>query len=92
MTAPGNPIRDLVLVACEQAGFQPRIVHQSDVFRAVRSLVAAGAGVSFGSVLPCRLRLLRSSARCPGRRRRGVCTPPSPFVLDGELLLGNGDP
>src|SRR5206468_3128488 len=37
---------DVVLLACEQAGFQPRIVHQSDDFRAVAALVAAGAGVS----------------------------------------------
>ena len=46
MTTPGNPIRDVVLLACEQAGFQPRIVHQSDDFRAVAALVAAGGGVS----------------------------------------------
>ena len=46
MTAPGNPIRDVVLLACEQAGFQPRVVHQSDDFRAVAALVAAGGGVS----------------------------------------------
>ncbi|MFF0265662.1 LysR family transcriptional regulator [Kribbella sp. NPDC004536] len=46
MTAPGNPIRDVVLLACEQAGFQPSIVHQSDDFRAVAALVAAGGGVS----------------------------------------------
>jgi DNA-binding transcriptional LysR family regulator len=46
MPSPGNPIRDVVLLACEQAGFQPRIVHQSDDFRAVGALVAAGGGVS----------------------------------------------
>jgi DNA-binding transcriptional LysR family regulator len=46
MTSPGNPIRDVVLLACEQAGFQPRVVHQSDDFRAVAALVAAGGGVS----------------------------------------------
>jgi DNA-binding transcriptional LysR family regulator len=46
MTSAGNPIRDVVLLACEQAGFQPRIVHHSDDFRAVAALVAAGAGVS----------------------------------------------
>ncbi|MEU8224401.1 LysR family transcriptional regulator [Kribbella sp. NPDC048915] len=45
-TSPGNPIRDVVLLACEQAGYQPRIVHQSDDFRAVAALVAAGGGVS----------------------------------------------
>ncbi|MFK4082962.1 LysR family transcriptional regulator [Kribbella sp. NPDC020789] len=46
MTAPGNPIRDVVLLACEQAGFQPKIAHESDDFHAVAALVAAGAGVS----------------------------------------------
>ena len=46
MTSVGNPIRDVVLLACEQAGFQPRIAHTSDDFRAVAALVAAGAGVS----------------------------------------------
>jgi DNA-binding transcriptional LysR family regulator len=42
----GNPVRDVVLLACEQAGFQPRIVHCSDDFRSVAALVAAGAGVA----------------------------------------------
>ncbi|MDX3003822.1 LysR family transcriptional regulator [Kribbella solani] len=46
MPTPGNPIRDVVMLACEQFGFQPRIVHQSDDFRAIAALVAAGAGVS----------------------------------------------
>ena len=46
MTSVGNPIRDVVLLACEQAGFQPRVVHTSDDFRSVAALVAANAGVS----------------------------------------------
>jgi DNA-binding transcriptional LysR family regulator len=46
MPSPGNPIRDVVLLACEQAGFQPRVVHQSDDFHAVAALVAAGGGVA----------------------------------------------
>ncbi|WP_328330663.1 LysR family transcriptional regulator [Kribbella sp. NBC_00382] len=46
MTSTGNPIRDVVLLACEQAGFAPRIAHQSDDYTAVASLVAAGAGVA----------------------------------------------
>ncbi|WP_432943066.1 LysR family transcriptional regulator [Kribbella sp. CA-253562] len=46
MTSIGNPIRDVVLLACEQAGFQPRVVHTSDDFRSVAALAAAGAGVS----------------------------------------------
>lgn len=46
MTSIGNPIRDVVLLACEQAGFAPRIAHHSDDFSAVAALVGAGAGVS----------------------------------------------
>ncbi|WP_433011842.1 LysR family transcriptional regulator [Kribbella sp. CA-294648] len=46
MTSTGNPIRDVVLLACEQAGFAPRIAHHSDDYTAVAALVAAGAGVS----------------------------------------------
>ncbi|MEV6411090.1 LysR family transcriptional regulator [Kribbella sp. NPDC051718] len=46
MTSTGNPIRDVVLLACEQAGFQPRVAHTSDDFRSVAALVAANAGVS----------------------------------------------
>jgi DNA-binding transcriptional LysR family regulator len=42
----GNPVRDVVLMACEQAGFQPRVVHCSDDFRSVAALVSAGAGVA----------------------------------------------
>ncbi|MFG1907484.1 LysR family transcriptional regulator [Kribbella sp. NPDC048928] len=72
MTAPGNPIRDVVLLACEQAGFQPRIVHQSDDFRAVAALVAAGGGVSLVPRLavpePTRARILPLADPAPTRR------------------------
>jgi DNA-binding transcriptional LysR family regulator len=43
---PGNPCHDVVLLACEAAGFEPRLVHSSDDFRAVVALAAAGAGVA----------------------------------------------
>ncbi|WP_267241808.1 LysR family transcriptional regulator [Streptomyces sp. PR69] len=43
---PGNPCHDMVLFACELAGFQPRLLHTSDDFRAVVALAAAGAGVA----------------------------------------------
>lgn len=43
---PGNPCHDMVLLACELAGFQPRVVHSSDDFRAVVALAGAGAGVA----------------------------------------------
>ncbi|MFI1866007.1 LysR family transcriptional regulator [Streptomyces jumonjinensis] len=43
---PGNPCHDMVLLACELAGFQPRLTHWSDDFRAVVALAGAGAGVA----------------------------------------------
>ncbi|MFI9008613.1 LysR family transcriptional regulator [Actinosynnema sp. NPDC053489] len=43
---PGNPVRDVVQLACEHAGFAPRITHTSDDFRAIGALVHAGAGVA----------------------------------------------
>jgi DNA-binding transcriptional LysR family regulator len=43
---PGNPCHEVVLIACEHAGFQPRLEHFSDDFRAVVALVTAGAGVA----------------------------------------------
>ncbi|MEU8592000.1 LysR family transcriptional regulator [Streptomyces sp. NPDC048664] len=43
---PGNPCHDVVVLACEHAGFQPRFEHSSDDFRAVVALASAGAGVA----------------------------------------------
>jgi DNA-binding transcriptional LysR family regulator len=43
---PGNPCRDVVVLACEKAGFAPRIAHTSDDFHAIAALVTAGAGVA----------------------------------------------
>ena len=43
---PGNPCHDVVMMACERAGFQPRVTHSSDDFRAVAALAGAGAGVA----------------------------------------------
>ncbi|WP_338681276.1 LysR family transcriptional regulator [Streptomyces acidiscabies] len=43
---PGNPCHDVAVLACENAGFQPRMEHASDDFRAVVALVAVGAGVA----------------------------------------------
>ncbi|KUJ41356.1 LysR family transcriptional regulator [Streptomyces albus subsp. albus] len=43
---PGNPVHDVVLRACEDAGFQPRVDCLSDDFRAVTALVACGSGVA----------------------------------------------
>lgn len=42
----GNPCHDVVVLACEQAGFQPMLEHWSDDFRAVVALAAAGVGVA----------------------------------------------
>ncbi|GAA0473004.1 LysR substrate-binding domain-containing protein [Streptomyces sp. NPDC046215] len=43
---PGNPCHDVMLLACELAGFRPRLVHSSDDFRAVVALAGAGVGVA----------------------------------------------
>lgn len=43
---PGNPCHDVMLLACEHAGFQPVLAHTSDDFRAVVALASAGAGVT----------------------------------------------
>ena len=45
-TPPGNPVRDVVELACGQAGFAPRITHTSNDFRAIGALVGAGAGAA----------------------------------------------
>ncbi|MCB5169883.1 LysR family transcriptional regulator [Streptomyces bambusae] len=44
--SPGNPCHDVVVLACELAGFQPRLVHSSDDYRAVVALAGATAGVA----------------------------------------------
>ncbi|GAA3377691.1 LysR family transcriptional regulator [Streptomyces sannanensis] len=43
---PGNPCYDVVVLACEYAGFQPVMEHSSDDFRAVVALAGADAGVA----------------------------------------------
>jgi DNA-binding transcriptional LysR family regulator len=43
---PGNPVHDVVLHACERAGFRPRVDSLTDDFRAAGALVAHGAGVA----------------------------------------------
>ncbi|MBY8883525.1 LysR family transcriptional regulator [Streptomyces sp. PTM05] len=43
---PGNPCHEVMLLACELAGFQPALTHSSDDFRAVVALAGAGAGVA----------------------------------------------
>jgi len=69
MTSIGNPIRDVVLLACEQAGFAPRIAHHSDDFSAVAALVAAGAGVALVPQL---------ALPHPGTAVLRALTPPTP--------------
>ncbi|MEU3713417.1 LysR family transcriptional regulator [Streptomyces catenulae] len=43
---PGNPCHDVMVLACEYAGFRPELAHSSDDFRAVVTLAGAGAGVA----------------------------------------------
>ncbi|WP_304455311.1 LysR family transcriptional regulator [Nocardiopsis sp. YSL2] len=46
MSAPGTAWHSCVTAACNQAGFQPRVVHTVDDFSAVFALVQAGLGVA----------------------------------------------
>ncbi|REK68904.1 LysR family transcriptional regulator [Aeromicrobium endophyticum] len=46
MPWPGNPLRDLIGLACEEAGFRPDVVSVSNDFRAICALVSSGAGVA----------------------------------------------
>lgn len=43
---PGNPCHDVVVLACEHAGFEPGMEHFSDDFSAVVALASAGVGVA----------------------------------------------
>ncbi|GLZ37418.1 LysR family transcriptional regulator [Actinokineospora sp. NBRC 105648] len=43
---PGNPCRDVLLAACADAGFAPRVTHTSDDFAAEAALVEVGVGVA----------------------------------------------
>jgi DNA-binding transcriptional LysR family regulator len=65
----GNPVRDVVDLACEQAGFHPRIRHCSDDFSAVAALAGAGVGVA---LVP---RLVLRGAIAPGAVARPVVAP-----------------
>lgn len=74
---PGNPCHDVVLLACEHAGFTPRLVHSSDDFSAVVALASAARG---GPGAPL------GTARCgphPGRGARGRQRPGDPQGLRG---------
>ncbi|GAA3151721.1 LysR family transcriptional regulator [Nonomuraea roseoviolacea] len=69
---PGNPIRDVIAFACEQAGFTPEFAHCSDDFRAVVALVGAGAGIALVPRLALRdMTLTGVTVRpAPGPERR----------------------
>ncbi|MFG2596395.1 LysR family transcriptional regulator [Streptomyces sp. NPDC048462] len=43
---PGNPCHDVVVLACQYAGFEPGLEHSSDDFHAVVALAGAEAGVA----------------------------------------------
>ncbi|MFI6482389.1 LysR family transcriptional regulator [Nonomuraea sp. NPDC050663] len=69
---PGNPVHDLLTVACEREGFTPAFTHYSDDFRAVVALIGAGAGVALVPRLALRhLDLSLVTVRAaPGPERR----------------------
>jgi DNA-binding transcriptional LysR family regulator len=88
ITAPGTACHGLLLTACHQAGFQPRLAHTSTDFGAQLSLVAAGLGVTIiprlcQPALPAGVVLRPIEAPTPRRRllaavRRGHG--PSPLL------------
>lgn len=92
---PGNPVHDVITVACERVGFTPGFAHHSDDFRAVVALVGAGAGVALVPRLALRdlnlsqVRVRRAAG--PERRvfaavRRGAERHPLLRPLLDELL------
>lgn len=92
-TLPGNPVRDVVELACGQAGFTPRVRHTSDDFRAIGALVRAGAGVALAprNALPG----LPVRGAAPLRRvfaavRRGSEEHPLIALVRDELVRGSG--
>ena len=58
----GARLRELLMAAGPQAGFEPRVKLEPNESQRIRRLVSRGMGVA---VLP------RSDAEAPGRRRRG---------------------
>ncbi|GAA3308667.1 LysR family transcriptional regulator [Streptomyces cinereospinus] len=76
---PGNPCHDVVVPACESAGFQPRLEHSADDFRAVVALASADRG-SPSCRAPrraARTSPASSSGRWTGWRPRAGSSPPS---------------
>ncbi|MGY0231464.1 LysR family transcriptional regulator [Longispora urticae] len=93
---PGNPVHDMVLRGCEDAGFRPRVECLSDDFRAVCALVAAGVGVALvprsalHSIDTSGAEVRPLTGRPPTRRvftavRRGSETHPLVTLALGEL-------
>ena len=44
---PGNSVREVISPLCRQAGFEPKIMFESEHSSNIRGLVAAGVGVAF---------------------------------------------
>lgn len=71
---PGNPIYDLTYIACEEAGFRPKVESVSNDFRAICALVSSGAGVALAPRSALRgihmhgMRVLPLMGRPPTRR------------------------
>lgn len=75
---PGNPCHDVVVLACEYAGFEPLLEHSSDDFHAVVALAGAGAGVALVPARRCAARSSAGSSYGPWRAspRPGASSPP----------------
>ncbi|MFI6582484.1 LysR family transcriptional regulator [Embleya sp. NPDC050493] len=83
ITAPGTACHGLLLTACHQAGFQPRLVHTSTDFGAQLALVAAGLGVT---IIP----RLAQPALPPGVLLRPIAAPAPRRHLMAAVRRGYG--
>jgi DNA-binding transcriptional LysR family regulator len=86
-----DPSSSVIIAACRQAGFEPRIVHETDDPLAIQSLVAAGLGVSLttpwlGTALRRDVVLHPLAPPPPTRRVQAVLAKPA--GPGASLLLG----
>jgi len=72
---------NVILRACDTAGFEPRITFESEDYGAIMGMVASGMGVALIPSLAL-VRLARTSpfGRCATPARCAGCEPPSPWI------------
>jgi len=90
--AKGFVLRDLVLQACQQIGFEPEISFEGEDIDAIKGLVSAGLGVSLVPEITLIDNLPRSTVKIPirepqVRRAVGVVLPRDRELLPTEALF-----